>query len=386
MMQARTAALARKRQGSRVPLEMDCCDACVRCLASVFVCVYSCWLALFGFDNVVNVCADGVGPGKEEVRSVASTTSRSVNDTLNDSSINSDEGSWQIFENQVLEGGRATHPPEQRSPQNSTATHGSSAAASQGPKALETMKGERLDAIFRLLDSDGDGLVQLPVQHTERAHFVSRLQDADMATLIVDAMSLYVSTQPLPHAGEDMTCADFKRACIEYFGNMSMHTNRKTFPWETVLAYDKASSYVLPHAATRALQAFHDDASSKDPSRHMVDDFSHGRDRQVPARRSLPQSMHTPASVVCCYVCARGVLCVCPCFGVSALLCACSFVGVCVLVDCCVLMCVDVSLLLIVVWVLLRSCVCVRLCIYVCDLVHLCVCVGHYVYMSSACT
>jgi len=42
MMQARTAVQARKRQGCRTPLKMDCCDACLRRLACVFVCVYNC--------------------------------------------------------------------------------------------------------------------------------------------------------------------------------------------------------------------------------------------------------------------------------------------------------------------------------------------------------
>ena len=153
------------------------------------------------------------------------------------------------------------HVPS-RSPQRSLSRE------SQGcsRKVLENMKEERLDSIFKLLDDDDDGIIQVPVHHpTELASTVQRLQDPEVATLIVDALSWYASIQPSAKYGEEITRAHFKRACFDYFSNTGVHTSRKAFPWKTILAYDKASTYLLPRAATRALQAFQQSSTRGPP-------------------------------------------------------------------------------------------------------------------------
>ena len=175
---------------------------------------------------------------------------------LHSSSLNSDEGGWQIFEDTVLKGGAVHSAPKQLPSTRAWSSPPNSPRENQSKKALERMKENRLDAIFKLLDDDKDGLVQLPLHNTEIADVVRRVQDVEVATLIVHAMSAYSSTQPATKYGEEITFGDFKRACFAYFSNTGIHISRKTFPWKTILAYDKASAYSLPLAANRALQAF----------------------------------------------------------------------------------------------------------------------------------
>ena len=214
------------------------------------------------------------------------STMRSKNkkhDASLNSTINSDdEGGWQVFHNKILKDGdfpagkksaqeKATtrtwpsspRRPTQRSPSQEMGNTEGRGEVEAGRKTLEKMKDERLDSIFKLLDRDGHGLLRLPVHHTELADIVRRLQDADVATLIVDALSIYASTQPATKFGEEITYGDFKRACYFYFSNTGVHLSRKIFPWKTILAYDKFSSSALPMGATRALQAFEQRSSSR---------------------------------------------------------------------------------------------------------------------------
>lgn len=124
------------------------------------------------------------------------------------------------------------------------------------PSALEIMKDERLEAIFLLLDTRGEGLVHLP-----STDLVGCLKDREVAQLVGDALSVYSSTAAATGYGELITVGDFKRACFDYFASNGLHATRKTIPWKTILAYEKASAMVMPGAANRALQAFQQESS-----------------------------------------------------------------------------------------------------------------------------
>ena len=225
--------------------------------------------------------------------------------------MNSEEGGWQIFESRLLkgearqafhregEGGRAgggeggfgtarfspkrsaresrgrstlsgssatgTKEAQNREGAASAPPSGKGASAveqvaegHEGVNALEIMKNERLDAIFRLLDSRGEGLIHLP-----SADLVGCLKDREVAQLVSEALSLYSSTAAATGYGQFITAGDFKRACFDYFANKGLQATRKTFPWKTILAYNKASTVVLPGAANRALQAFEQELSMR---------------------------------------------------------------------------------------------------------------------------
>ena len=221
--------------------------------------------------------------GNETPSAPASTKGAELDDSLNSSG----EGGWHVFETQVLNGDvsqaamKSPKPVLSRSPQRSPPQKGQG----QNRKALETMKEERLDAIFKLLDADNDGIIQLPIHHpAEAASTAQRLQDPEVGSLIVGALSWYASNQPSTKYGQEITSGDFKRACFDYFSNTGMHASRKAFPWKTILAYDKAATYVLPRAATRALQAFQqssarppkDDHAQPEPTCEESDETSLG--------------------------------------------------------------------------------------------------------------
>ena len=189
-----------------------------------------------------------------------SVRQQNSHDSLDDSS---DSGGWQIFEDRVLSGVAAPYvepnkpppiPPRRRqAPQDVSVT--AEIQSHTARISLQQMKEERLESIFRLLDTDGNDTLLIPVHDSERAAMAIRLQDAEVLTLIVDAMSVYASHYPTSHGRGEFTLGDFKRACFRYFDDMNTPVGRKTHPWKAILSYEKAP-YKLPHGASRALKEF----------------------------------------------------------------------------------------------------------------------------------
>ena len=210
-----------------------------------------------------------MAPKRKDMPSAGSKISDRGNNTddsmLSLNGENSDEGGWQVFEKQVLNGGsisagvRSMQSPPKARTNDGYSTEG----GSDDQKALERIKESRIQAIFKLLDSDGDGLVKLPVIGQEMAEMVSILRDAEVATLLVDALAFHASKQESSKFGQEIKYYDFKTACFSYFSNTRAHASRHSLPWKTILAYEKASIHALPEAATRAVKSFQTQGSTR---------------------------------------------------------------------------------------------------------------------------
>ena len=222
-----------------------------------------------------------------------SVRQQNSHDSLDDSS---DSGGWQIFEDRVLSGVAAPYvepnkpppiPPRRRQATQDASTN-AEIQSHTAQISLQQMKAERLESIFRLLDTDGNDTLLLPVHDSERAAMAIRLQDAEVLTLIVDAMSVYASHHPTSHGRGEFTLGDFKRACFRYFDDMNTPVGRKAHPWKAILSYEKAP-YKLPHGASRALQEFQL-ASSRERSLGKCP-VADGRQRQngASSAKKLPQ-------------------------------------------------------------------------------------------------
>ena len=173
----------------------------------------------------------------------------------------------------------------------------------RGASALDTMKEERLDAIFRLLldgssdglNSESGGLLHLPC-----VDFEGCLKDREVAQLVSDALSIYASTAAATGYGEQITAGDFKRACFEHFKStgLSSASSAKSFAWKTILAYDRVSAFILSGAAAnRALQAFQQESSSQEG--HTLGLM---RDRERPAHVPVLNLTQTSSAVRFCCV------------------------------------------------------------------------------------
>jgi len=226
--------------------------------------------------------------------------------------MNSEEG-WQIFESRLIHGdskqGRAggkggkrgvasqTKHPARELQQDSNGERGAS--------ALDTMKEERLDAIFRLLLDGSDGLVSESrgLLHLPSVDFEGCLKDREVALLVSDALSIYSSTSAATGYGEQITAGDFKRACFEHFKSTGLSSaSSKSFSWKTILAYDRVSAFTLPGAAAnRALQAYQQESSSQAAG---VPGLALGlmQDRERPAHVPVLNLTQTSSSVRFCCV------------------------------------------------------------------------------------